>query len=78
MVYNVALLADPYRGTFKIVDTANDYIEAWRRAAAARRLVPGGIFPGGIFIVLSTETREDPQPRHRESRSNTSIGRGDR
>ena len=70
MTYNVALLVDPDRGMFKIVDMANDYIEAWRRAAAARRMVGGG-----VFLVLSTETREDPKPLNRKSRSNADIGR---
>jgi hypothetical protein len=73
MIYNVAVLVDPYRGMFKIVDTANDYIEAWRRAAAARRLQQAG-----IFFVLSTETREDPKPRRRKLRSNAPIGRDKR
>ena len=70
MAYNVALLVDPYRGMFKIVDTADDYIEAWRRAAAAWRMLQGG-----IVVVLSTETREDPKPLNRKSRSNAPIGR---
>jgi hypothetical protein len=73
MTYNVAFLVDPYLGMFKIVDTANDYVEAWRRAAAARRMRQGG-----IFFVLSTETREDPKPRHRKLRSNVPLGRGKR
>jgi hypothetical protein len=70
MTYNVALLIDPYRGMFKVVDTANDYIEAWRRAAAARHMLQGR-----IFIVLSTEAREDPKPLNRQSRSNADIRR---
>ena len=70
MAYNVALLVDPYRGMFKIVDTADDYIEAWRRAAAAWRMLQGG-----IVVVLSTETREDPKPFNRKSCSNAPIGR---
>ena len=70
MAYNVALLVDPYRGMFKIVDTANDYMEAWRRAAAAWRMLHGG-----IVVVLSTETREDPKPLNRKSCSNPPIGR---
>jgi hypothetical protein len=73
MTYNIAFLVDPYSGMFKIVDTANDYIEAWRRAARARRLRQGG-----IFFVLSTITREDPKPRHRRLRSNAPIGRDER
>jgi hypothetical protein len=70
MAYNIALLVDPYRGMFKVVDMANDYIDAWRRAAAAQRMMQGG-----IFFVLSTETREDPKPLNRKSRSNASIER---
>ena len=70
MTYNIALLVDPYRGMFKVVDTANDYIEAWRRAAAARR-----VLQAGIFFVLSTETREDPQPLNHKSLFNAHIGR---
>lgn len=70
MTYNVAFLIDPYRGMYKIVDTASDYIEAWRRAAAARRMVAGG-----VFLVLSTETCEDPKPLSRKSRSEIDIGR---
>ena len=69
MTYNVALLIDPYRGMFKVVDTADDYIEAWQRAAAARHM------QGRIFIVLSTETREDPKPLDHQSRSNADMGR---
>jgi hypothetical protein len=70
MTYNIALLVDPYQGMFKVVDTAGDYIEAWRRAAAARRTLQGG-----TFFVLSTETREDPKPFNRTARSNASIRR---
>jgi hypothetical protein len=70
MTYNIALLVDPYRGMFKIVDTAGDYIEAWRRAAAAQRMLQGG-----IFFVLSTETREDPKLLSRTAHSNASIRR---
>jgi hypothetical protein len=70
MTYNVALLVDPYRSLFRIVDTADDYVEAWRRAAMARRLLDGR-----IFFVVSNETREDPKPRNRRSRSNAPIGR---
>jgi hypothetical protein len=44
MTYNIALLVDPYQGMFKVVDTADDYIEAWRRAATAQRMRQGGIF----------------------------------
>ena len=69
MTYNIALLVDPYRGIFKVVGTADDYLEAWRCAAVAQRMRQDR-----IFIVLSTETREDPKPRHRELRSNTPIG----
>jgi hypothetical protein len=64
MTCDVALLIDPYRGMFKIVDTANDDIEAWQRAVAARHMLQGG-----IFVVLSTETREDPNPLNHKSRS---------
>ena len=70
MTYNIALLVDPYRGVFKVVDTADDYIEAWRRAAAARRMRQGG-----IFFVLSTETREDPKLRNRKAYPNAPAGR---
>ena len=56
MTYSIALLVDPYRGIFDIVETTSDYAEAWRRAGAARRA-----FPEGIFFVLSTQTREDPK-----------------
>jgi hypothetical protein len=70
MTYNIALLVDPYRGMFKVVDTADDYIEAWRRAAAAWRMRQGG-----IFFVLSTETREDPKPRNRKAYLNAPAGR---
>ena len=70
MIYNIALLVDPYRGMFKIVDTAGDYIEAWRRAAAARRMLQSG-----TFFVLSTETREDPKRFDRKAHSNASIRR---
>jgi hypothetical protein len=55
---------------FKVVDTANDYIEAWRRAAAAWRMLQVG-----IFFVLNTETREDPQPLNYKSCFNAHIGR---
>ena len=70
MTYNVAILIDPYRGMFKVVDTADDYIEAWRRAAAVRR-----VLRGGILFVLSTETREDPKPLNRTSHFNVHTGR---
>ena len=70
MTYNIVLLVDPYRGMFKIIDTANDYIEAWRRATAARQMLQAR-----IFFVLSTETREDPQPLNYKSRFNAHIGR---
>ena len=70
MTYNIALLVDPYRGMFRVVDTAGDYIEAWRRAAAARRMRQDG-----IFFVLSTETREDPKPRNRKAYPNAPAGR---
>ena len=69
MTYNIALLVDPYRGVFKVVDTAGDYLEAWRRAAAARQR------QGGIFFVLSTETREDPKRLDREAYSNARVRR---
>jgi len=69
MTYNIALLVDPYRGVFKVVDTAGDYLEAWRRAAAARH------GQGGIFFVLSTETREDPKLLDREAHSNAPVRR---
>jgi hypothetical protein len=69
MTYNIALLVDPYRGVFKVVDTAGDYLEAWRRAAAARH------GQGGIFFVLSTETREDPKLLDREAYSNARVRR---
>ena len=69
MTYNIALLVDPYRGMFKVVDTADDYIEAWRRAAAAQRMRQGG-----IFFVLSTETREDPKLLNRKAYSNAPAG----
>jgi hypothetical protein len=69
MTYNIALLVNPYRGMFKVVGTADDYIEAWRQAAAARRMMQDG-----IFLVLSTETREDPKPLGFEP-SNTPAGR---
>jgi hypothetical protein len=70
MTYNIALLVDPYRGMFKVVGTANDYIEAWRQAAAARRMLQGG-----IFFVLSTETREDPKPLNLASSPDAPVGR---
>jgi hypothetical protein len=66
----VANPSTPYRGVFKVIDTANDYIEAWRQAAAARRMLQGG-----IIFVLSTETREDPKPLNRKSCSNVPVGR---
>ena len=40
---------------FEIVGTADDYIEAWRRAALLRRA------DQHLFFVMSTETREDPK-----------------
>jgi hypothetical protein len=55
--YSVAILIDPYRGLVDIVETVDDYAEAWRRAGVARRRSPER-----IFLVLSTETREDPKP----------------
>src|SRR3954454_20774190 len=67
MTYKIALLVDSYRGMFKIVDRSGDYIEAWRRAAAAERLLQGG-----IFSVLSTETREDPKRLNHKAHSNAS------
>ena len=70
MTYNIAILIDPYRGMFKVVDTADDYIEACRRAAAVRR-----VLQGGTFFVLSTETREDPKSFNRKSHSDIHIGR---
>jgi hypothetical protein len=70
MTCDVALFIDPYRGMFKIVDTANDYIEAWRRAAAARHMLQGG-----IFVILSIEARENPKPLNHKSRFNADIGR---
>jgi hypothetical protein len=70
MIYNIALLVDPYCGMFKVVDTVNDYIEAWRQTAAARQMLQAG-----IFFVLSTETREDPQPLNYKSCFNAHIGR---
>ena len=73
MTYSVAFLADPYSGRIRIIDAANDYIEAWRRAAAARRLRQGG-----IFFVLSAETREDPQSRGRKLRSDATVRRDKR
>ena len=70
MTYNIALLLDPYRSVFRVVDTAGDYIEAWRRAATAQRMRQGG-----IFFVLSTETRENPKPCNREAYPNAPAGR---
>ena len=39
----------------RIVETADDYETAWRRAGEARQGVPEQ-----IFFVMSTETREIP------------------
>jgi hypothetical protein len=57
MTYSITRLIDPYRGIFEIVDTADDYETAWRRAGVARQEVPEQ-----IFFVMSAETREDPNP----------------
>ncbi len=57
MTYSIARLIDPYRGIFQIQETTDDYENAWRRAGSAWRL-----FPEQIFFVMSTETREDPNP----------------
>ena len=57
MTYSIARLIDPYRGTFQIQATTDDYENAWRQAGAAWQL-----FPEQIFFVMSTETREDPKP----------------
>lgn len=56
MTYSIARLINPYRGTFQIQGTADDYESAWRQAGAVWRL-----FPEQIFFVMSTETREDPK-----------------
>lgn len=56
MTYSIAVLRDPYRGIYDIIDGAVGYEEAWRQAAVHRRACPQH-----IFIVLSTETREDPK-----------------
>ena len=57
MTYSIARLIDPYRGIFQIVETTDDYETAWRRAGLARQEVPEQ-----IYFVMSTETREDPNP----------------
>lgn len=57
MTYNIALF-DPYTGSFKVIESMNNYLAAWQRAGAARQAVHAG-----AFIVLSTETREDPSIR---------------